>query len=62
MTTEPTAAAEESAETPPNPDLVRLKTRGPGYDPDFYRRPIGWAVLLVVLILFGLAWIFVEIG
>ncbi|MFQ5849345.1 MAG: Na(+)/H(+) antiporter subunit D [Candidatus Binatia bacterium] len=40
-------------------ELDRLLERGRGFDENFYRKPVGWAVLLVVLMFFFLAWIFI---
>jgi len=42
--------------------MEKLLKRGRGFDANYYRKPVGWPVLLVVLIFFFLAWIFVELG
>jgi multicomponent Na+:H+ antiporter subunit D len=53
-----------SASTSPegNPELERVLERGRGFNENFYRKPIGWAVLLVVLIFFFVAWAFIELA
>jgi hypothetical protein len=51
-----------SGEAQPNPDLDRLLDKGRGFNENFNRKPVGWAVLLVVLIFFFLAWIFIELA
>jgi hypothetical protein len=53
-----------SASTTPegNPELERVLQRGRGFNENFYRKPIGWAVLLVVLIFFFVAWAFIELA
>jgi hypothetical protein len=56
------STADTSGESQPNPDLDRLLEKGRGFDENFYRKPVGWAVLLVVLIFFILAWIFIELA
>jgi hypothetical protein len=45
-----------------NPELERVLQKGRGFNEDFYRKPIGWAVLLVVLIFFFVAWAFIELA
>ena len=45
-----------------NPELDRILKRGRGFNEDFYRKPIGYAVLLVVLIFFFVAWAFIELA
>jgi multicomponent Na+:H+ antiporter subunit D len=57
-----TAPASDEAIPTPNAELERLRQRGRGFDEDFYRKPVGWAVLLVVLIFFFTAWIFIELA
>jgi multicomponent Na+:H+ antiporter subunit D len=56
------ASPSDEAKPAPNPEMEKLLKRGRGFDANFYRKPVGWPVLLVVLIFFFLAWIFVEIG
>jgi len=41
-------------------ELDRLLERGRGFNENFYRRPVGWAVILVLLFFFFLAWIFIR--
>ena len=43
-------------------ELDRLLERGRGFDENLYRKPVGWAVLLVVLIFFFLAWILIRLA
>ena len=57
----PASSGGEAAPTP-SPEMKRLRERGRGFDENFYRRPVGWPVLLVVLIFFFLAWIFIELA
>jgi serine/threonine protein kinase len=58
---EPVSSSTEEA-LRDNPTLKRLRERGRGFDENFYRKPVGWPVLLVVMLLFILAWIFIELA
>ena len=56
------ASPSDEAISKPNPEMEKLLYRGRGFDADYYSKPVGWPVLLVVQIFFFLAWIFVELG
>ena len=58
---EPSTVVPEG-ESKSNPELARVLERGRGFNENFYRKPIGWAVLLVVLIFFFVAWAFIELA
>jgi hypothetical protein len=52
----------ETSPTQPNPQLERLLERGRGFDENFYRKPVGWPVLVIVMLFFVVAWIFIELS
>lgn len=52
-------ASTEGAHARATMELNRLIEKGRDFDENLYRNPVGWAVLLVVLVFFILGWIFI---